>query len=119
MAKAKRAGGTPVEALAVKVVVRPVEHLETFYINYAEVGHSPHEFYILGGKLPIKPSRAEIEAAAETKELQIDATVQLMLPPTMISGLIRALTEQRAKYEKMIGPITDTSKAQGLDKETQ
>lgn len=95
----------------VKATIIPSDELGYHYVNHAEVGHSQHEFYILWGRLPTKLPAAAVDAATQTGSLPIAPTVQIQFPATLIGGIINALTEQRAKYEKQFGPIKDTWKA--------
>lgn len=94
----------------VKATIIPSDELGYHYVNHAEVGHSQHEFYILWGRLPTKLSALSLEEATRTGSLPIAPLVQLQFPASMIGGVITALTEQRAKYEKRFGPIKDTWK---------
>jgi hypothetical protein len=76
----------------------------TYYANHAEIASSPHEFGLLFARMPTKvpPERLE-EAMSGTLTLPCD--VQILIPATMISGLIRALNTQKATYEKRYGDI--------------
>jgi hypothetical protein len=95
--------------LRVRVVVEPGEGTPVFYINYAEVGHTANDFALLGARVPAKPTRDQIEQAKSSGVLPVEADVLLVIPPTVIPGLIRALSGQQAKYEEEVGsPIIDT-----------
>lgn len=114
MAKAKAPmNGTPKQS-SKQVVIKPVieagDDLGFSYANHAEVGHSPHEFFILFTRLPGKVPSGRLESAKATGELHIDAQVQVLIPPSLVGGLIKALTDQRDKYEKEFGPINETWK---------
>jgi hypothetical protein len=79
---------------------------EPLYANYAEVSSAQHEFQIGFALFPIKPTAEQIEQVSGGI-VKLDALVQILLPPTLIPGLIRALTTTKEQYEAMIGPIKE------------
>ena len=111
MARAQRGSKTNARevptAISIKAVVDLSEEAPVFYVNYAELTHTSHEFSLVGIRMPSKPTEAQIESIAENGELRVSGLFQILLPPTMIPGLIRALTAQRNAYEARFGPIHD------------
>jgi len=95
------------EFASVKISLEASDSTATFYVNNAEVGHTPHDFTLACGKLRAKLSPSEYTAAKESGRLTVEATVQITFPPTLLPGLIRALTTQRELYEKRFGAIKD------------
>ena len=89
--------------LAVKISFEASDNVPSYYINHAEVGSSRHEFVLLCGKVPTKATAQQIATATETGQLVLEPLVQLFIPPTLMNGLIDALTEQKKKYEKQHG----------------
>jgi hypothetical protein len=80
---------------------------EPIYSNYAEVSSAMHEFQILFALLPTKPKAEQIEQMVQGSALNLDAQVQILLPPTVIPGLIKALTTTKDRYEALAGPIKE------------
>jgi hypothetical protein len=77
----------------------------TCYSNLVEVGALQHEFTILVGRVPTKPTR-EIRATFEAgKELVLEPDVQILVAPTMVPGIIKALQSQLEKYEQRFGSV--------------
>jgi hypothetical protein len=72
--------------VALKVALEPSG--DQIYANYAEVTAAQHEFQISFALVPTKPSAEKIEAIKNGSPLFVDAIVQVMLPPTIIPGLI-------------------------------
>jgi hypothetical protein len=100
----KRAAEIPSnDQVSAKPAIRTSEDTLTYYINHIEVGHSRHEFVLNCGRLPAIPTAEQIAAARETGALTVEADVRLIIPPTMMVGLLDALTKQREKYEKACG----------------
>lgn len=99
------------EILAVRPVVEATDSTIIEYVNFAEIAHSQHEFSILCVRVPTKPNAAAIGEAKKTGALELNATLQLLLPPTIIPGLIRALGIQKDAYEARFGPITGEPKS--------
>jgi Protein of unknown function (DUF3467) len=105
MARAKtaktKASDEPV-IKAVRVLLEPSR--EPVYANFAEVSAAQHEFQISFALTPSRPTAETIEQA-KTGEMRLETTVQVLLPPTIIPGLIKALTTTKEQYEAMVGPI--------------
>ena len=76
-----------------------------YYVSHAEISHTPHDFGLAFGQLAPRLSTAEKEAALASGEVHLETAVQLIIPPTLIAGLIDALTTQKDRYEATFGPI--------------
>jgi hypothetical protein len=76
-----------------------------YYVNYMAINHSPYDFTITAIKLPSHLATDQIESAKKGKPVSIEPVLQLVVPPRVIKGLIKALTEQCRKYEALFGPI--------------
>ena len=86
------------------------EGTPVYYVNHVEISHTKNDFCITAGRLPARfgpTAKTELES---TGVLLINAEVQILFPPTMLPGLIRALSSQQDAYEKRVKyKITDTS----------
>src|SRR5260370_40975477 len=105
----KRAEASPSEEI-LDVVRAPVstqvgDDAFTYYANHAEISCTAHEFAILFARFPAKLPPDKLEEA-RGGALSIDCDVQILISPTLISGLIRALITQKETYEKRFGVIT-------------
>ena len=94
-------GGT---TIAARVVVES-DDASAFYINFAEISHSRHEFMMHCVQAPTKLSPTMREVVISSGEVRLSPMVTLLMPPTLIPGLIRALTVEMEKYEQQNGPI--------------
>lgn len=74
-----------------------------YYVNYAEIGFTAHEFSLTAVRAPTKLSPAVLEMVRAEGTLTLDADIQLVIPPTMIPGLIRALSISKDQYEQSTG----------------
>jgi hypothetical protein len=79
------------------------------YVNHIEVAHTKHEFTLTCGKLPAKLSPVRLQMAKESGEVHLEPMLQLVIPPTIMPGLISALTSQLEKYEQKNGLVQDSS----------
>jgi hypothetical protein len=104
--KKKAPPKSPAVAKPVAITVALEPNGEQFYANFAEVTTGQHEFQISFALVPTKPTAKGIEAM-KTGVLSLDAMVQVMVPPTLIPGLIRALTTTKEQHEAMVGPIKE------------
>ncbi len=91
--------------VAAKVVLHPSEDTAQYYINYAEVAVSQNEFSIYGVRIPTKPRPYEVEAIKISGELHLEPEVQIIIPVTVIQGLIDALIRQRDLYTAQFGTV--------------
>jgi hypothetical protein len=109
MAKKKRKPGTGPQAtvLPIKVAVEPTDDTPTYYANYAEVNLAAHEFALSFVRVPTKLGTGRTADVQESGSLELEPVVQVLFAPTLLPGLVRALTTMRAAYEERFGPIRD------------
>jgi hypothetical protein len=69
------------------------EGLETVYSNLARIAHSPADLVIDFGQILPGETRARVRA-------------RVLMSPLAAKLLLRALTENLARYESAFGPIT-------------
>jgi hypothetical protein len=74
----------------------------SYYVNYVGISHTPYDFTLSVCKLPSPLSPEQIETAKSGKPLSLEPIVQIVLPPLLIDGLIKALIDQKEKYEKTL-----------------
>jgi hypothetical protein len=100
----KGSDATPKPPVPLKVVLE--FHGESFYSNYVEVSSAQHEFQIRFAQAPTKPNDEQMEQI-RGGTLKLDAFVQILVPPTLIPSLIRALESTKQQYENLIGPFNE------------
>ena len=98
--RVKKAGPIA-ETLSVRVVMAETEDAPLFYANYAEVAHSQHEIAILGVRVPAKFSEEQLSEVKSTGIVTLPTDFQIVMPPTVIPGLIDALKNQLVLYRKI------------------
>lgn len=76
------------------------EDTPQYYVNHAEINANQHEFTITLGRIPSRLTPSQAEQARTSTEVSFPADLQLLVPPTMIAGLIDALRNQKEFYEK-------------------
>ena len=114
-AKGKAAGKRPAltqeapVSLAVRVILEVGSDVPSYYINYADVAQSNHEFTLSVAKMPTRLGPQAVRTLQETGELHVETLLQLLIPPTLLPSLLKALTVQKDLYEKAHGPIRDAS----------
>jgi len=111
MAKKKKqaAGAAPIPRdglVPVTVVIDPVDESAAYYANYAEVSLAQYDCILSFVRVPTKLSLARSEEA-KSGTLKFEPLVQVILPPTLIPGLIRALMTTKEAFEKISGPIKE------------
>ena len=77
------------KAISTKIVLHPSDETPQYYVNFAEIANSQNEFSIYGAIIPTKLPAGEIDSITKTGELHLEPEVQIIIPVTVIQGLIR------------------------------
>jgi hypothetical protein len=80
--------------------LEPLEGVPVYYVNFVEVGNSPQDFTLTCGRMPGKFTSAKIEEIKTIGAVVIEPEVQIIIPPAVVPGLIRALSVQKESYEE-------------------
>jgi hypothetical protein len=72
----------------------------SYYANYMGVSHSPYDFTLSAARIPSPLTREQTVLAKSGQKIPVEPIVQLVMPPLLIDGLIHALMDQKARYEK-------------------
>ena len=99
------AGGKEDEGISVSISIRTTENTASYYVNHIEIAHNQHEFALLCGKVPTAPPPELLLEVKKSGTLSIEAEAQVIVPPTLMEGLIKALKAQQEKYERAHGKI--------------
>jgi hypothetical protein len=76
-----------------------------YYVNFLNVTHSAYDFTITVTKLPSEFSEEQRDSLNKKRPITLEATLQLVVTPALIRGLIKALTMQAEKYESRFGQL--------------
>ena len=107
MAKvAKTEEGQPVP-VTIKIGIETDDDTSVVYANHVEISHSIHDFCISFARVPSKLSSEKLEELKNDLKIDVPALIQVVVPPTLIAGLIRALVDQRDMYENNFTKIPD------------
>lgn len=90
----------PGEAVKLQVQLNAGADVPSYYVNYVNVSHGPYDFTLSATKIPSPLSSEQMEALKSGKPIEIEALLQITVPPALIEGLIKALTEQQQMYAK-------------------
>ena len=94
------------DSMKTKIVLRVTDETRFYYVNYAEVASSQSEFSLYGAQVPTKPSPDLMDQAQREGAMTLDSLFQIVLPVSVIDGLINALIKQKEHYEKYYNPIS-------------
>jgi hypothetical protein len=106
MAKKKAPTAAAPGPVAVRVLMNAADDAAVIYANYAEATFGQHDCLISFGAVPAKLSARKTEEA-KGGMLTIEPLVQVVIPPTLLPGLIKALTVTKDAYELQVGPIRE------------
>jgi hypothetical protein len=114
-AKGRASGKAPEQkpnvpmAVTARVTLEVGSDVPSYYVNYVDVSQSTHEFTLSVAKIPTRLAAQTMQNLQTTGELRAEALLQLIIPPTLLPSLLKALTAQKELYEKTWGPIRDSS----------
>jgi hypothetical protein len=108
----KQKPNTPI-SLAARVTLEVGPDIPSYYVNYVDISQSSHEFTLSVAKVPTRLTSQTAQNLQATGELRAEALLQLIVPPTLLPSLIKALTLQKDLYEQINGPIHDASETLG------
>ena len=109
--KKKEAGGlngSNAKGKGILVELVPVKSEKTIetYCNYINVAHSPWDFSMACGLFT--PHRGSIpKSLVEKKMVEVPIELEIKVPVNLVPALIRALEDQKSKYEESFGPIIE------------
>jgi uncharacterized protein DUF3467 len=91
----------------------PTPETPFYYSNYMSVTHTEYEFTLNVGRIPANLTTEQIEAVKKGQPVSLEPILQLLVPPSVIKGLISALTDQVKTYEERFGKISRDVKENG------
>ena len=90
------------EGVAVNIRIEPTSDTDAIYANHIEIAHNLHEFTLSFTRIPARFPLDVIENGRITGAIVVEPKILIMLPPTLITPLIKALQAQRYRYEEDI-----------------
>ena len=93
------------DRILIKVQPDPKPDTPSYYINYAAVTHSEYDFLVSVLRIPAQLTPEQTELARKGSAVPVEPILQLIIPPRLIDGLIKALSDQKESYEREHGPI--------------
>lgn len=100
MKKVKKGESKKQEQIQIELIPDLNAKLGRIYSNYIQISHSPWDFTL---KCCDAPSGADILRLKTDNKVNIPNLVEIVIPVNLISGLIKALTDQSEKYIKEYG----------------
>ena len=95
------------ETQTLRIALEPTDDVPSYYINHVEVSHSRHDFGLGCAHLPTTLPAKVRDEVKRSGVLSLEPLIRLIVPPTLIPALIRALQAQQSKYEDRFGEIKD------------
>jgi|ERR1700733_14383527 len=74
----------------------------SYYVNFIAVSHTAYDFTLSAVKIPSPLTQEQAEFAKSGKQIPIEPVLQLVIPPLLVDGLIKALTDQKGRHEKTV-----------------
>ncbi len=102
-AKNKKAANNKPLPVQVRLVARP--DTPFYYVNFMGVNSGLFDFTFGVVRLPAEYTPEQTADIKAGKAIEIEPTLQLVVPPILAKTLITALTSQVTKYEGLFGEI--------------
>jgi hypothetical protein len=74
----------------------------SYYVNFIAVSHTAYDITLSATKIPSPFTQEQVELAQRGQQISVEPILQLVLPPLLVDGLIKALTDQKSKHEKTV-----------------
>jgi hypothetical protein len=74
----------------------------SYYVNFIAVSHTAYDITLSAAKIPSPLTQEQTELAKSSKEIPVEPILQLVIPPLVADGLIKALIDQKARYERTL-----------------
>lgn len=74
----------------------------SYYVNFIAVSHTAYDFTLTVAKIPSPLTQEQAEFAKSGKQIPVEPILQLVMPPLLIDGIIKALTVQQEKHAKTV-----------------
>ena len=81
----------------------------SYYCNHIEITQTKHEFALTFGQLPTRFSPERLESVKSDGIVHVEPVLEVLIPPTVLPGLIKALESQKKHFETLHGAIQDDS----------
>ena len=89
------------------IVLLDVKDAPQYYVNHIEVSHNIHEFEMLFARLPAKVDFEQIQNFKKSQIIEVETSVRVIIPPSLMADLIRVLKSQNEKYQEVVKIIGD------------
>jgi len=76
-----------------------------YYANHVEVSHNAHEFEMIFGRAQSRLTPKESEEVRATGIFKVEASVRVIIPPSLLQDFMNVLDTQRDKYQENVGPL--------------
>ena len=74
----------------------------SYYVNFIAVSHTAYDITLSVAKIPSPLTQEQTEFATSGKQIPIEPILQLVIPPLVADGLIKALIDQKARHERTL-----------------
>jgi hypothetical protein len=71
-------------------------------VNFIAVSHTAYDFTLTVAKIPSPFTQEQAEFAKSGKQIPVEPILQLVMPPLLIDGIIKALADQQEKHAKTV-----------------
>jgi hypothetical protein len=75
-----------------------------YYVNHAEINITPFEMAITFAQLPPRFDAGESERLSRGEPITVPVEVQILIPISFVDGLIKAMSGQKADYDRLLAP---------------
>jgi hypothetical protein len=111
---AKRAVKNQPEQITAQVRLEVKPDTPSYYVNYIGVSHTPYDFTLSVTKMPSPPTEEQMQFVKSGKPMPVEAILQIIVPPLLIDGLIKALTDQKEKFAVTLAQQVKNNELQQL-----
>jgi hypothetical protein len=74
----------------------------SYYVNFIAVSHTAYDFTLSATRIPSPLTAEQVELAKNGEPIPLEPILQLVVPPLLVDGLIKALIDQKTRHEQTL-----------------
>jgi len=90
----------PIVQLDAQILLDVKLDTPSYYVNYIGVSHTAYDITLSAVKIPSPLPLDQFELVKSGQQISMEPLVQIVIPPLLLDGLIKALIAQKEQHQK-------------------
>jgi hypothetical protein len=84
----------------VRMDIKP--DIPAYYVNFFAVSHTAYDITLSAAKIPSPFTDEQVDLAKKGQQIPVEPVVQIVMSPSLVDNLMKALADQKARHEKTL-----------------